>query len=90
MANLLKGTDARAPDVASASAETGLSQREKEMLALVAQGRTNREVGQHLALSEKTVKNYMTDIMRRLGVRNRIEAAAKGETYHSAAPFSRS
>ncbi|MCB6178207.1 response regulator transcription factor [Rhodobacter sp. Har01] len=52
-----------------------LSHRESEILRLVAQGRSNREVGEALDLQEKTVKHYMTSILQKLQVRNRVEAA---------------
>ena len=52
-----------------------LSKREEEILKLVAQGKSNREVGEALDLQEKTVKHYMTSILEKLHVRNRVEAA---------------
>lgn len=52
-----------------------LTRREEEILSLVAQGKSNREVGQALGLQEKTVKHYMTNILGKLHVRNRVEAA---------------
>lgn len=52
-----------------------LSKREEDILKLVAQGKSNREVGQVLDLQEKTVKHYMTSILQKLQVRNRVEAA---------------
>jgi two-component system, NarL family, nitrate/nitrite response regulator NarL len=52
-----------------------LTKREEDILRLVAQGRSNREVGQTLDLQEKTVKHYMTAILQKLHVRNRVEAA---------------
>jgi DNA-binding NarL/FixJ family response regulator len=52
-----------------------LTEREREVLELVADGLSNKEVGARLHLSEKTVKHYMTIIMEKLGVRNRTEAA---------------
>lgn len=51
-----------------------LTGREKEILRLVAKGLTNYEVGQQSHLAEKTVKHYMTNILRKLQVRSRIEA----------------
>jgi len=51
-----------------------LTERERQVLDLVADGLSNREVGERLFLSEKTVKHYMTIIMEKLGVRNRVEA----------------
>jgi DNA-binding NarL/FixJ family response regulator len=52
-----------------------LSRREEDILRLVAQGKSNREVGEELDLQEKTVKHYMTSILQKLQVRNRVEAA---------------
>lgn len=52
-----------------------LSRREEDILRLVAQGKSNREVGELLDLQEKTVKHYMTSILQKLHVRNRVEAA---------------
>jgi two-component system, NarL family, nitrate/nitrite response regulator NarL len=52
-----------------------LTKREEDILRLVAQGLSNREVGQTLDLQEKTVKHYMTAILQKLHVRNRVEAA---------------
>ena len=52
-----------------------LSRREEDILKLVAQGKSNREVGEALELQEKTVKHYMTSILQKLQVRNRVEAA---------------
>jgi two-component system nitrate/nitrite response regulator NarL len=52
-----------------------LSKREEQILRLVAQGRSNKEVGRELDLQEKTVKHYMTNILQKLQVRNRVEAA---------------
>ena len=52
-----------------------LSKREEDILKLVAQGKSNRAVGEALDLQEKTVKHYMTSILQKLQVRNRVEAA---------------
>ncbi|MEI2808242.1 MAG: response regulator transcription factor [Albidovulum sp.] len=52
-----------------------LSKREEDILKLVAEGKSNKEVGRALDLQEKTVKHYMTTILQKLHVRNRVEAA---------------
>jgi DNA-binding NarL/FixJ family response regulator len=52
-----------------------LSRREEDILKLVAQGLSNKEVGARLDIQEKTVKHYMTSILQKLHVRNRVEAA---------------
>ena len=52
-----------------------LSRREEDILNHVAQGLSNKEVGAQLDIQEKTVKHYMTSILQKLHVRNRVEAA---------------
>ena len=52
-----------------------LTERERQILQLVAAGRSNKEIGGELYLTEKTVKHYMTNILQKLQVRNRVEAA---------------
>ena len=52
-----------------------LSPQEKRVLALIAEGHTNKEVGAKLELSEKTVKNYLSTIFEKLHVTRRAEAA---------------
>ena len=52
-----------------------LTGREKEILTLVAEGLTNREIGEKLHLAEKTIKHYMTNVLQKLQVRSRVEAA---------------
>lgn len=52
-----------------------LTEREREILEGLAAGLSNKEIGQKLFLSEKTVKHYMTNILQKLQVRNRVEAA---------------
>jgi two-component system, NarL family, nitrate/nitrite response regulator NarL len=56
------------------SAISMLSPQEQKILRLVAQGKSNREIGAELGVHEKTVKFHMTRIMDKLGVRNRVEA----------------
>jgi len=53
-----------------------LSPQEERILSLVADGRTNREIGDELHLAEKTVKNYVSSILSKLEVARRAEAAA--------------
>ncbi|MFE3857280.1 response regulator [Streptomyces griseorubiginosus] len=58
-----------APEIAS------LSPREREILALIGDGLTNREIGKRLYLSEKTVKNHISRLLAKLGVQRRVQAA---------------
>jgi two-component system response regulator DevR len=53
-----------------------LSPQEERILTLVAEGRTNKEIGDELHLAEKTVKNYVSSILSKLEVARRAEAAA--------------
>src|SRR5712692_1692193 len=64
---------ARAQDV---SAFSSLTEQERRVLALVADGKTNREIAQDLHLGEGTIRNYVSNILGKLGVANRAEAAA--------------
>ncbi|MFJ8781772.1 response regulator [Streptomyces sp. NPDC102476] len=53
----------------------GLTDREREILALIGEGLTNRQIGQRLFLAEKTVKNHISRLLAKLGVERRIQAA---------------
>jgi DNA-binding NarL/FixJ family response regulator len=55
--------------------EFSLTQRENDILELLAEGKSNREIAGHLFLSEKTVKAHLAAIFRKLGVTNRTQAA---------------
>ncbi|MFE8947341.1 response regulator [Streptomyces sp. NPDC007856] len=52
-----------------------LSPRERDILALIGEGLTNREIGKRLYLSEKTVKNHISRMLAKLGVQRRVQAA---------------
>jgi DNA-binding NarL/FixJ family response regulator len=66
---------ARSPDGGLAEA---LSERELDVLRLVAQGYSNREIAGRLFLAEGTVKNYVTTLLQKIGVRDRTQAALRG------------
>ncbi|MET8765687.1 response regulator transcription factor [Streptomyces sp. NPDC004658] len=53
----------------------GLTEREREILALIGEGLTNRQIGERLYLAEKTVKNHISRLLAKLGVERRIQAA---------------
>ena len=53
-----------------------LTGREREILELIAEGLTNRQIGERLFLAEKTVKNYVSNLLAKLGMSRRTEAAA--------------
>src|SRR6185369_3838661 len=59
-------------DTVSARQENGLTDRELEIVRLVASGYKNKEVGATLAISERTVKTHLTNIFQKLGVRDRV------------------
>ncbi len=73
-ARLLVGLRTRS---SGADQHADLTTREEQILRLVAKGLSNKEVGRSLNLQEKTVKHYMTNILQKLQVRNRVEAAIK-------------
>jgi len=60
-------------------ARASLSDREREVLGLVAQGATNREIAERLFLSPHTVKDHTSSLYRKLKVRNRAEAVQRAE-----------
>ncbi len=67
---------------------TSLTGREKEILYLLTEGLSNKEIGARLILSEKTVKHYLTLVLDKLSVRNRVQAAIIGLHYKSFAKTS--
>jgi DNA-binding NarL/FixJ family response regulator len=76
--NLFEEHEAAGRDASSANGRRGeynLTQREHDILELLAEGRANRDIAQRLYLSEKTVKAHLAAIFRKLGVTNRTQAA---------------
>ena len=57
-----------------------LTPREREILDLIADGCTNRQIGERLFLAEKTVKNYVSGLLTKLGMQRRTQAAVYGAT----------
>ncbi|MDH6574695.1 response regulator transcription factor [Kitasatospora sp. MAP5-34] len=78
----LRHRDEAAADPALAA----LTPREREILALIGKGETNRQIGEDLYLAEKTVKNHISRILAKLGVDRRIQAAVIATRLESADP----
>ena len=57
---------------------SSLTEREREILGLIADGLTNRQIGERLFLAEKTVKNYVSGLLAKLGMQRRTQAAVYG------------
>lgn len=72
---LLEMREAQSQQKQATSPLDELTPREREILESLAAGLSNKEIGEKLFLSEKTVKHYMTNILQKLQVRNRVEAA---------------
>lgn len=74
----LDAADAPLPDASEAAVRSalGLSERELEVLGLVAEGYTNRRIGEALFITEKTAGHHVSNVLGKLGVASRVEAAA--------------
>jgi DNA-binding NarL/FixJ family response regulator len=72
----------QAEQEAHSAAFRDLSERELQVLVLVAEGKTNAEIGEVLMLSEKTVRNHVSTILSKLDLTNRIEAATYAVRHH--------
>jgi DNA-binding NarL/FixJ family response regulator len=55
---------------------SALSAQEKRVLDLIGDGLTNRQIAEHMSLSEKTAKNYVSSVLTKLGMHRRSQAAA--------------
>jgi DNA-binding NarL/FixJ family response regulator len=73
----LSAASARSPGAADDAHAARLTQREIAVLRLVAGGYSNKEIGRALNISDGTVKNHLTDILARLGARDRTHAVLK-------------
>jgi DNA-binding NarL/FixJ family response regulator len=62
-------------------AELGLSRREQQLMMLLRDGLTNKEIASQLNISEQTVKNHVHNIMRKLGARDRLAAVRRCEVF---------
>ncbi|GAB3924106.1 DNA-binding response regulator [Microlunatus endophyticus] len=57
---------------------SNLTEREREILDLIAQGLTNRQIGERMFLAEKTIKNYVSTLLTKLGMQRRTQVAVYG------------
>ena len=62
---------------------SGLTEREEQILKKVSEGMSNKEAALALTLSEKTVKHYVSSVLQKLQVRNRVEAAIKAREHYA-------
>lgn len=65
-----------------------LTLRERQALTLIAEGLTNRQIGERLGLAEKTVKNYVSGLLAKLGMERRTQVAVYGAATRAKAPGS--
>ncbi len=75
---ILRGLKQAKPDFPSLSPPDPLTERETEVLRLMAAGYSNREIADAIGVSEGTVKNHVSSILSKLGVRDRTRAVLKG------------
>jgi len=80
-----RGTAPADPDRAKPAS---LTRRERQVAALVASGRTNRQIGRALGISEKTAEVHLRHVMTKLEARSRAEVAAWAVTHQLPAPAS--
>ncbi len=85
-ANLLADMTSAPRDGSSGAPMEKLTDREREILALIAEGTSNKEIGLQLHLTEKTVKHYVTNILQKLQVHNRVQAAIMAHKAQSNLP----
>ena len=79
-------TRLRNPPASTREEEDPLSPREHEILELITEGCTNRQIGERLYLAEKTVKNYVSGLLSKLGMERRTQAAVYGAQHRPEKP----
>jgi DNA-binding NarL/FixJ family response regulator len=89
-ARLMRSLRADPAEIAAVPPElASLSARERDILALIGDGLTNREIGRRLYLSEKTVKNHISRLLAKLGVQRRVQAAVLASHVYQTDPGDR-
>jgi len=81
-ATLLAATSGAAPATRPPDPPDGLTQREAEILSLIAQGLTNGEIAEHLFLSSHTIKTHINRIFAKTGSRDRVAAIACAQRHN--------
>ncbi|MFJ7728314.1 response regulator [Neobacillus sp. NPDC097160] len=71
----------RERDLQNTPAISSLTPREKEILLLVSEGRTNKQIAEHLFIAENTVKNHIKNLLEKLGLENRVQLASYAVKY---------
>ena len=74
------------PRAGSREAPAGLTERQREVLALLVAGLSNAQIARRLVISEKTADHHVSAVLRKLGVRSRGQAAAAAHRLGIAAP----
>ena len=59
--------------------DVGLTARDRRILGYIARGLTNQEIARNLGMNVRTVKHYLTQVFRKMGVRNRVEATVEAQ-----------
>jgi DNA-binding NarL/FixJ family response regulator len=85
-ARLLAKRGQPSPDATNVTLFLALTPREEKILRGVTLGLSNREIGEELGLSEKSIKHHMTNILQKLQARNRVEAAMMARTCYGTPP----
>ena len=85
-AALLRSVGSVGRQPADQSTSTQLTTRERQILGLIDDGLSNREIAAHLCIEVSTVKNHVHNILAKLGARRRTEAAAKARTHLARRP----
>jgi two-component system nitrate/nitrite response regulator NarL len=85
-ARLLAKRGKPSPDASNVTLFLALTPREDRILRGVTLGLSNREIGEQLGLSEKSIKHHMTNILQKLQARNRVEAAMMARTCYGTNP----
>lgn len=73
------GKPRQAPPAPAAAQDSGLTPRDRQILGHLAKGMTNQEIAHDLGVNIRTVKHYLTQVFRRMSVRNRVEAILEAQ-----------